>query len=334
MLDLSVLDLAVIGQDSSPEQALRDVVQVARTAERHGYHRFWVAEHHAAAATAGSSPAVLLAYIAACTKTLRVGSGGVMLPNHAPLVVAEQFAVLQGLHDGRVDLGVGRSSGGNTTSNVLHDALYRHPRAMAEFSDLVDELLGFLHDSWPAGHRFESLRMSPRISTPPGVFVLGAGENSARLAAERGLPFVYGHHLGRSKARPAAVDRYRATFTGERPYVIASVNVVCAETDEEAERAAIAVAQWDVRRREGDDLIESRLRYLVDQVLDEGQVVRGAPTTVLNEIHNLATTMDVDEIMLVPIEHTGTARSRTLRLIAESRHADRYLEAEAAAPMA
>jgi luciferase family oxidoreductase group 1 len=318
MLELSVLDLAVIGPDSTAEQALRDVVAVARTAEEYGYHRFWVAEHHAAANTAGSSPAVLLAYIAGCTKTLRLGSGGVMLPNHAPLVVAEQFTTLQALHSGRIDLGVGRSAGGNTASSLLHQALYRHPRAMAEFPHLVDEVIGFLHHSWPSGHRFEALEMSPRIPTPPGLFILGASENGARVAADRGLPFVYGHHLGRGKARPAALGLYRKAFIGEQPYVMVSANVVCAETDEAAEQQAMAITLGEIQRHEGD-ASEPRQRYLAAQALSDAQVIRGGPSTVLAEIHRLADTLGADEIMLVPYERTGAGRCSTLRLLAQSR---------------
>ncbi|MFD4672437.1 MsnO8 family LLM class oxidoreductase [Lentzea sp. NPDC058450] len=318
-MELSVLDLAVVGPGRTPEQSLRDVVEVARTAEQHGYHRFWVAEHHAAPATAGSSPAVLLAYIAAATTSLRVGSGGVMLPNHAPLVVAEQFAVLQALHNGRVDLGVGRSSGGNTASTALDRALRRSPRATADFPELIDELARWLHHSFAEDHEFAALPMSPRISAPPELFVLGASENGARIAAERGLPFVYGHHLGATKARPASVDRYRSAFQGETPYLIASVNVVCADTDELAEDEAMAVALSEVQRREGADVLETRLRHLAGQALDDAQVIRGGPETVMREIHALADRLGADEMMLVPFEHTGIGRSRTLRSVARAR---------------
>ncbi|MEV4318199.1 MsnO8 family LLM class oxidoreductase [Actinocrispum sp. NPDC049592] len=318
MLELSVLDLAVIGPDGSASQALRDVVAVARTAEEYGYHRFWVAEHHAAPNTAGSSPAVLLAYIAGRTRTLRIGSGGVMLPNHSPLVVAEQFTTLQALHDGRVDLGVGRSAGGNTASSVLHRALHRHPQAMAEFPHLIDEVIGFLHHSWPAGHRFETLEMSPRIPTPPGLFVLGASENGARIAAERGLPFVYGHHLGRGKARPAAIDVYRREFRGEHPYLIASANILCAETDELAARQAMAIALAEIQRHD-PTATEPRQRYLAAQALADSHLIHGDPTTTLTAIHHLADSLTADEIMLVPYNRTGPARATTLRLLAQSR---------------
>jgi alkanesulfonate monooxygenase SsuD/methylene tetrahydromethanopterin reductase-like flavin-dependent oxidoreductase (luciferase family) len=191
---------------------------------------------------------------------------------------------------------------------------------MAEFPHLIDEVIGFLHHSWPPGHRFETLEMSPRIPTPPGLFVLGASENGARIAAERGLPFVYGHHLGLTKSRPAAVERYRAEFTGERPYLIASVNVVCADTDEQAEHEAMAVASAEIRRREGD-VAEPRLRYLAGQALEDAQMIRGGPRTVVEEIHHLADRLGVDEIMLVPFEQTAAARSRTLRLVAQAHRA-------------
>ncbi|RSM78144.1 MsnO8 family LLM class oxidoreductase [Kibdelosporangium aridum] len=317
-LPLSVLDLAVIGPDTSPEQAIRDVVDVARTAEDHGYQRFWVAEHHAMPRTAGSSPAVLMAHIAARTSTLRVGSGGVMLPNHSPLVIAEQFAVLQALYGNRVDLGVGRSS----AKTLVDEALHRHPRATSEFPEMIDELIGFLHRHWPDGHRFQSLELSPRVETPPEIFVLGASENGARVAAQRGLPFVYGHHLGRNITRPAAVDRYRAAFTpgprGSRPYVIVSINVVSAETDADGEQEAMGIALAEVERTATVPLVESRVHHLAHRALDEGQVVYGGPATVHTQIHELATTLGADEIMLVPYDLTGAGRSRTLRLLAQT----------------
>ncbi|MEU3985179.1 MsnO8 family LLM class oxidoreductase [Streptomyces sp. NPDC026672] len=327
-LPYSVLERGGHPAHTSGEQALRDVVETARTADAHGYHRVWIAEHHAARKSASSAPAVLIAHIAATTERIRVGSGGVMLPNHPPLTVAEQFATLQALHPGRIDLGVGRSSGGTTEAHrLLEAALRRDPRAAAEFPAQIDELLGFLHNRGPGHHRFHALPLTPRAATPPEVHVLGASENSARTAAERGLPFAYGHHLSRTICRPVAVERYRAAFApGDghaRPYLVVSVHVVCAETDDLAESLALEAAAYVVRH--SDDLTPdtplspAREEYLARRALEEFQVVHGAPETVRARLDTLAIEFGADELMIVPFELTGPARGRTLRLTARAR---------------
>jgi luciferase family oxidoreductase group 1 len=322
---VSVLERGSHFPDAGDEQALRDVVRIARTADAYGYHRIWVAEHHSARRSACSFPAVLVAHLATQTSRIRVGSGGVMLTNHAPYTVAEQFATLQALHPGRIDLGIGRASGGSTAAHRrLEAALRRDPRAGAEFPAQVDELLGFLHHEGPEGHRFHALPLTPHTATPPEVYVLGAGEGSARVAAERGLPFAYGHHLSRTICRPEAAARYRSSFapgpSGAQPHLIVSVNVVCAATDAEAEQLALDTARWMVRNPEGlapaDGLSPARELYLAREVMAEYQVVHGAPETVAVALERLRADLEADEIMLVPIEYDGAARSRTLRLAA------------------
>ncbi|SEG54168.1 luciferase family oxidoreductase, group 1 [Actinacidiphila yanglinensis] len=322
---LSVLDLGAHLPGAPAEQAVLDIVETARTADACGYHRFWVAEHHASPVTASSSPAVLIATIAARTRHIRVGSGGVMLPNHAPLTVAEQFATLQALHPGRIDLGLGRFSGGTAaTHDLLMAALRRGPDAAAEFPALVDELLGFLHHAGPPAHRFHALDLAPHPAGPPEVHILGASGNGARLAAERSLPFVHGHHLGRSKCRPDAVDHYRAAWTpgatGAAPRVIVAVNTVCAPTDEEAELRAVRAAAYAVRRRAAAaadaPLDPAREDALARELVAEEQVVHGAPAAVSARLAALAADLGADEVMLVPYELTGADRGRTLRLLA------------------
>ncbi|OIJ64325.1 MsnO8 family LLM class oxidoreductase [Streptomyces mangrovisoli] len=327
MVPLSVLDVALVAPGGTARQALHDVVGTARAADTLGYHRFWVAEHHNSPRCAGSSPAVLISHIAARTQRIRVGSGGVMLTNHAPLTVAEQFAVLQCLHDDRIDLGVGRATGGVDSGTLLDRALRRPPQARAEFPQLVDELLGFLHGHWPAGHGFQDLELSPTVTVPPVVHVLGTSENGARVAAARGLPFTYGAHLG-PRSRPAALDRYRSAFTpgfaGTRPRVIASVNVQCAGTDAEAERLALDTTTARFRQKHtatsAAPLSEARERYLVDRMLDDLQLVRGGPATVADGLIRLAATLGADELMLVPYDITAEGRVRTLRLTAQAWH--------------
>jgi luciferase family oxidoreductase group 1 len=317
MVPLSVLELALVAPDGTAAEAVRDVLSVAQTADACGYQRIWFAEHHASPRNGGSTPVVLIAHVAANTHRIRVGSGGVMLPNHAPMVVAEQFATLGALHGDRIDLGVGRASGGSTAERVLDQALRRDPIGRSDFPDLVDELLGFLRDDWPQDHPFQAVQISPPAVEPPGVFVLGVSENGARTAAERSLPFVYGYHLGRSKCRPAALTRYREAAG---PYVIASVNVLCAESDSAADDLLMRTAQQEVVRANavagGSPLATARIGYLARQTIDDAQPVWGSPATVRRQLDALAGELEVDELMMVPYDSTSSGRCRTLRLVA------------------
>ncbi|MGW6012214.1 MsnO8 family LLM class oxidoreductase [Streptomyces sp. NPDC055210] len=332
-LPLSVLERGGHPAGTSAEQAVRDMVDTARTADAHGYRRFWVAEHHAVRTSASSAPAVLIAHIAARTERIRVGSGGVMLPNHPPYAVAEQFATLQTLHPGRIDLGIGRPSVGSTEGHrLLEAALRRAPGAGTGFPAQIDELLGVLFGRGPDRDRFHSLPLTPRPATPPEVHVLGAGTTSARLAGERGLPFVYGHHLSRSVCRPEAVEGYRAAFRpdpdhpgqdGSRPHLAVSVHVVCAETDELAEslalRTAVHMAAHSGNAAFPGPLSPAREEHLARRILDEYQVVHGAPAKVGAELEALADLFAADELMIAPFEVGGKARARTLRHTARTR---------------
>ncbi|MFI6339012.1 MsnO8 family LLM class oxidoreductase [Streptomyces sp. NPDC050535] len=328
---LSVLELGATDRKQPAEEVVQQVVDIAQVSEECGFHRFWLAEHHASPDVLSSAPVVLIAHVAARTRHIRVGSGGVMLPNHAPYVVAEQFATLGALHPGRIDLGVGRSPSSAGTADhrrLLDAALRRDPRVTIEFPALIDELVGFMDPAVRAPEPFRSespaLLLSPRVDAPAEVYVLGAGESAARTAAERSLPFVYGHHLGRSKCRPAAVERYRATFVSgphdARPYVMASLNVLCAANDDEAERLALHAASHAVRHRTGTTPDESpapvREEFLARRFLEDQQVVHGGRVKVIEGIERIVGVLDVDEIVLVPFDLTGTGRIRTLRMLA------------------
>ena len=198
---LSVLDLAPVPDGGSAAQALRATIDLARQAERLGYHRFWVAEHHNMPGIASSAPPVLIGHIADATTTMRVGSGGVMLPNHVSLVVAEQFGMLEALHPGRIDLGIGRAPG---TDQVTAAALRRSPEALSadDFPDQLMDLLGFFTGRWPEHHPFAQITAVPGRGNLPAMWLLGSSGYSAQVAGLLGLPFAFAHHFSAATRCP------------------------------------------------------------------------------------------------------------------------------------
>ncbi len=243
----SVLDLVPVTTATSPPEALRASVDLAPVVERLGYHRLWVAEHHGMPGIASSSPAVLIAHLAEATSTLRVGSGGVMLPNHAPLVIAEQFGTLAALHPGRIDLGIGRAPG---TDQATAYALRRSPDINADaFPEELAQLRAFLDGSYPR------IRAVPAADSPPEVWLLGSSGFSAQLAALLGLPFAFAHHFSARNTDPA-LELYRSTFKPvgalEQPYAMVTAAVFAADTDEEARRLAAPQGLAILRLRSGN----------------------------------------------------------------------------------
>ena len=242
---LSVLDLAPVGEGSDPATALRSSLTLAAEAERRGYRRYWVAEHHNMPGIASSAPAVLLAHAAGVTSSIRLGSGGVMLPNHASLVVAEQFGMLEALHPGRIDLGIGRAPG---TDQLTALALRRSRRGLDadDFPDQLVELMGYFDGRFPEGHPFRSITAVPGLGYRPALWLLGSSDYSARAAGALGLPFSFAHHFAAANTLPA-LAAYRGAFRPSEdlaaPYVMLGVNVVAAETDERA-RFLAARARW------------------------------------------------------------------------------------------
>ncbi|MFC8919938.1 MsnO8 family LLM class oxidoreductase [Streptomyces sp. NPDC047821] len=238
---LSVLDRSRTREGSDGPQALRDTVALAREVEALGYHRFWVSEHHGVPGVAGAAPTVLAAAVAAATSTIRVGTGGVMLPNHQPLVVAEQFGVLESLFPGRVDMGLGRSVG---FTDGIRRALGRGKNDADDFAGQLAELLGWFTGTGTA-HPHVHARPAEGLRVPPYVLATGQG---AAIAAEAGLPLVIGDLKGRSKV-VAAIERYRADFRpsvwSQEPYVVVSGTVAVAATEEEAARLLVPEA-WSL----------------------------------------------------------------------------------------
>ncbi|WP_405577728.1 LLM class flavin-dependent oxidoreductase [Streptomyces sp. NBC_01190] len=327
---LSVLDLAVVGEGTDPATALHETADMAQAAERLGYHRFWVPEHHSFPASASPAPAVLLAHLGGLTSTIRLGSGGVMLPNHVPLLVAEQFGVLNALHPGRIDLGVGRNPG---ALPGIAQALHRteeDPGADA-FARQVEELRGFLGQGFPDDHPYtrEDVHVVPRATGLP-VWMLGSGDSGADVAARFGLPFAAAQHINAARALPA-IDKYRAAFRPSdalaAPYTMVSVNVVCADTDGEALGLARSGALMMALARQGipTAVPTPRTAAAYDyRPRDEefvrgwlGNTVHGSPETVRARLAELQERTRADEFMLTSLIHGFEPRKRSYELVAE-----------------
>jgi luciferase family oxidoreductase group 1 len=330
LVPLSVLDLAPVGEGSSPAVALWASLELAGEAERLGYRRYWVAEHHNMPGIASSSPAVLLAHAAAVTSTIRLGSGGVMLPNHAPLVVAEQFGMLEALHPGRIDLGIGRAPG---TDQLTARALRRNPLALAadDFPEQLVELFGHFDGAFPDGHPYRHITATPGRGYRPAVWLLGSSDYSARAAGLLGLPFSFAHHFAPANTVPALAvyrDAFRPSEHLTTPYVMLGVSVLAADTDDEARWLAGPGALAFLRLRQGRPgrypTPEEAAEYTFTPQEREavkawtGSHVVGDPDTVRRGLADLVARTGADELMVTTMTHGSAARLRSYRLVAEA----------------
>jgi luciferase family oxidoreductase group 1 len=342
-LTLSVLDLIPVHTHQTSSQALAATIAVAQRAEALGYHRFWVAEHHNMPAVASTNPPVLLGLIGARTSRIRLGSGGVMLPNHSPLVVAEQFALLEAAFPGRVDLGLGRAPG----SDPVITALLRSSGAVSDadaFESNLQDIAALLSPGGAAlrlrtGQPYE-VRATPRAGSIPELWVLGSSDFSARLAARRGLPYVFAHHFSGDEASTArALSLYRNGFTPsptlEQPQVFIGVNASVAATREEAMARALPQLQLMARLRSGQPLgpvatVEEAAETVMSpsqlEMIDEmaGRWIIDTPGPAAERLRKLAERFGLQELMVVPYggDHAGSdpsgahARIETLELLA------------------
>ncbi|GJF30207.1 hypothetical protein KNE206_29070 [Kitasatospora sp. NE20-6] len=326
---LSILDLATVGAGHTPAEALAATTDLARGAEEWGYHRFWVAEHHGMPGVASSTPAVLLAHLGAHTTTLRLGSGGVMLPNHAPLAIAEQFGLLEALHPGRIDLGLGRAPG---TDQATARALRRGLADGADdFPQLLSELTHFLDADFPAGHPYARLTAVPQGPERPPVWLLGSSGFSARLAGRLGLPFAFAHHFSAANTEPA-LDLYRSSFQPSEvlsePYALIGVSAVAADDEATALWLSRSAGLAMLRLRQGrpgpiptpdeaaaHPYTEAEADFLATWL---GNVVLGAPGDVADGLEALRKRVGADELMVTSHIHGHAARHRSYRMIADA----------------
>jgi luciferase family oxidoreductase group 1 len=325
-IPLSVLDLAPIGSGSTASQALRNSLELARLADRLGYTRYWFAEHHGMPSIASSSPEILIAHVAAGTSRIRVGSGGIMLPNHVPLRVAEAFHTLQALHPGRIDLGVGRAPGTDPrTSQALR------PFPAEEFPQHLGEVLGLSRGTLPPEHPFHTVRVVPGDVELPPIWLLGSSGASARLAGTLGVGYSFARHFSPTPPAPA-FQAYREAFEPTAqfptPHAILGAAVICAETDERADYLASSTDLVWVRLQRGEfhsiPSPEEALAYPYtprERAVAEGYrklLFVGSPDTVRAQIEEVVAETGADEVMVTSNIHGHADRLRSYELLAEA----------------
>ena len=326
MIPLSVLDLATVATGSTPARAFAETTATAVAVERLGYKRLWVAEHHGMPAVASSAPAVLIAHLANATSTLRVGSGGVMLPNHAPLVVAEQFATLEALHPGRIDLGLGRAPG---TDHVTAQALRRSLDIGADrFPDDVVELIKYLlpSDSAPT-HPFAN----PGNGYLPELWLLGSSTFSAQLAGVLGLSFSFAYHFAPTQVDAALAayrDNFQPSIVLREPHVMVAASVICASSEEEAKwlsgSSALSIVQMRTGRPGQLPSPQEAAAYpftpMEEAIAAEAMSTHliGDPDTVASGLLRLQQRTAADELMISTRVHSFDARIESLTLVAQA----------------
>jgi luciferase family oxidoreductase group 1 len=344
VVPLSILDLSPVAAGSTGAQSLRNSLDLARLADRLGYTRYWVAEHHNLPSIASSAPDIMIGQIAAATERMRVGSGGVMLPNHAPLMVAERFKVLEALFPGRIDLGLGRAPG---TDPVTSYALRRRQDTGGDddFLQRFQELILFENNAFPEGHPFRAIRAMPQDVALPPIWLLGSSGYSAQLAAMVGAGYSFAHHFADHDPVEAMLS-YREQFkpraalaseaSGQRgdsivraaPYAILACAAVCADSDAEAERLASTIDLNFVRRRRGEYLPlespEQAVAYPYSPA-ERGLIARnrarlfvGSKATVRERLEAMIAATKADEVMVTTMIYDHAARRHSYELLAEA----------------
>jgi luciferase family oxidoreductase group 1 len=341
-LDLSILDQSPVRDGRTPADAIRETLDLAQAADRLGYRRYWLAEHHSTPGLAGAAPEILIAEVANRTRHIRVGSGGVMLTHYSPLKVAEQFRLLETLHPGRIDLGLGRAPGSDGRTAL---ALRRGAPApagapvpdpwgeaeIAGFPDQIRDLIGFLGDDLPPDHRFATVRAMPAGPGLPEIWLLGSTDSSAACAAHFGTAFSFAHFInadGGAAVTRAYTQAFRPSLRLAAPRASAAVFVVCADTQAEAERLARSRDLFIVRLYTGRagpyPSVDEAERYpyspremaIVHHARQ--RTVAGAPEQVRARLLDLADEYGVTELVVVTITHDPKARLRSYELLAEA----------------
>lgn len=326
-MKISVLDVVPVASGSSPSEALRRMVELARLADDAGFERYWFAEHHGMGAIASSSPEVLIAHAATATTRIRLGSGGVMLPNHAALRIAEAYKTLAALHPGRVDLGIGRAAG---TDPLTAHALEANPPE--RFAQQLQELLAFGGVTpFPDDHPFGRISVVPTDAALPPIWMLGSSGASARFAGKLGLGYGFAQHFSPTPSAPA-FRTYREAFVPSeafaQPHAILAMSVVCADTEAEAQELALSMELVWLKLRKGETgalpTPDECRAYPWTQAEREAiaplvalQVI-GTPEQCVARLRAVAAESGADELMLTTVVHDHDARLRSYALLAEA----------------
>ncbi len=325
MIPLSILDLAPVPEGSSPGQALLNAADLARHAEALGYHRYWMAEHHNMPGIASAATAVALAHVATGTRTIRLGAGGVMLPNHAPLIIAEQFGTLAALHPGRIDLGLGRAPG---SDQIAARAMRRNLAGQEDgFPRDVMELMSYFKPTQPG----QALQAVPGAGLDVAVWILGSSTYGAQLAAALGLPYAFASHFAPAQMQDAVAiyrDRFRPSEHLAKPYVMLGVNVFAADTDQQARRLFSSLQQAFLNLRRGrpgklpppvDDM-DSRLDSFGRAMLADALAcsIVGGPEAVRQQLAGFIASTGADELMVTAQIFDHQARLRSFAILAEA----------------
>lgn len=330
-MNLSILDLATIYNGESASQTLQNSTESVQLADRLGFTRYWFAEHHNAQYQMSTSPDLLTAHAAAVTKHIRVGSGGIMLPNHSPLKVVENFSILEALHPGRIDLGMGRASG---TDGVTHSALRNNnePLTGQAILNQLMEILAFFNRDFPDGHPYENIQPSPDSSLRPNLYMLGSSDGGMKIAAQLGIGFAFAGQINPDIAIPM-LKKYREEFQPSQyfsqPYSMLAIIVICADTDEEAKDiAGPAELQW-VRWMTGQyksappTLEEARAHVYTEQEAaareqNKGKFIIGNVENVKKQLDDMTTEAEADEVIIANMITDKEARHHSYTLLAKA----------------
>ena len=326
---LSILDQSPISSNQTPQEALNSSMKLAQAGEALGYTRYWIAEHHDLSGLACPAPEVMLGYIGAHTKRIRIGSGAVLLPHYRPYKVAETFNMLATLFPNRIDLGIGRAPGGSSEAMTALSGNFI--KNVGNFPALLSDLLHFINDDFPTGTEYSKLSASPIPDNPPVPWLLGTGKKSALLAAEHGLPYTFGYFMS-DQDGAAIIREYIDTFKprkeGQTPQVIVTVNVICGETTEKAEEVAASYLIWSLQMDKGEahqgvpSKSEAKQYKLTEKDLETLEKVRqnmiiGNPHEVKQKLLELKAKYEADEMMINTITYSPEDRIRSYELIAK-----------------
>ncbi|MFO6497193.1 MULTISPECIES: LLM class flavin-dependent oxidoreductase [Bacillus] len=328
MIQLSILDQVPVSKGSDAYTALKQTAELAKLADEWGYKRYWFAEHHSTRGLASTAPEILIAHIAAKTANIRIGSGGVLLPQYSPFKVAESFRQLEALYPGRIDLGLGRSPGGTAKTRLaLTDGVNK---SLRDFPRQLQDLLYYLTDAIPSGHDYAGIKAAPLTAAPPAPWLLGLGENSAKQAADMGIGYVFGHFIHPERGRNAFKtynESYRPSAFFDRPHAMAAVFVICAATDEQAKELCLSQDLWLLRVEKG---LDSRVPSIEEaksaaySTADKKKILKnrermviGSPQTVKTKLDELSEHYQTEEIMVLTNVYRFEDKKRSFEMLAE-----------------